>query len=234
MVQTLDIIRNLVQSVPLPVEITLVTDNLNGTYTIESCNTYYLQEKSKLVINGVSYTVVSVANNESFTIKGSVAPPAITFNLAAPYFFHGTIEQANTELGGIQSEFQKTPMVYLQRPFPESVDPRAKRGIVEIERTADVVLYFLTQANFEKWKTDDHDKHAIIPMRNLMNAWIAWLEKRPSKVGFLDTYETLDMIKFGVLINDKGYESALFDDDLSGVRLSITLPLTRACCECCI
>ncbi len=233
MVETVDIIRNLVQSVPLPVKITLVTDNLNGTYTIEACNTYYLQEKTDIIIDGITYPIVSVINNESFTIKGTVEPPVITFNLPAPKFFHGTIEQTNTEIGAIQSVFQKTPMVYLQRPFPETNDPRAKRGLVEIERTADVVLYFLTQANFAKWKTEDHDKHAIIPMRNLMNTWIDWLEKKPSKVGFLDTYETLDMIRFGVLISDKGYESALFDDELSGVRLSITLPLTRQCCLCC-
>lgn len=233
MTTTTDVIKSLVQSVPLPFKITLVTDNLDGTYTIETCKTYYLQANTELIINGVTYKVVSVVNNESVVLKGTVSPSLTPFNLPAPNFIHGTVVEANTEIGKEDNVYLRTPLVFLNRPFPESVDPKAKRGLVEIERTADVVLYFLTQALFEEWSTDDHDLHAIIPMRNLMEAWIDWLEKQPSKIGFLDTYETLDMIRFAVLITDRGYDKALFDDDLSGVRLSITLPLKRECFTCC-
>lgn len=229
--ETVDIIADLVANIPLNIDITNVVDNLDGTFTCSVCNTLYLSKGFSIVINLVEYQIVSVLVNESFIVSGSIIPPVIKFALPALYFFHGTILQTNLENTRDTNVFNRTPMVYLGRPFTETIDPLDQNN-VEIERESNVSLFFLTQADFEKWMTVDHDINAIKPMRNVMYAFIDSLKIAPNNkivARLSDTYTATDKIKFGIYVPQKGVETFLWNDKLSGVQCDITIPIRRQC-----
>lgn len=228
--ETVDIIGDLIQDWKIPFKINKVTDNLNGTYTLETCNTYYLQAHGKynfLTLAGTKYQVTGVQNNTTVIIKGTIAPIVGSYKLDNPFYFNGTILQTNVELKDESDTSKKTPMIYLKRPFED----RFYKDDSALDREANITLFFLTYANFEAWRTADHDRHAIKPMRNLMYAFIEML-KRNSNIGIIQDYVAIDRIKFGVTISN-GVTKSYWDDKLSGVELSLTLPIKQGkICSC--
>lgn len=227
-IETVDIVEDLVSRLNMPLKITEVVDNLDGTYKLETCNTYYLQAGFDVFLGLVTYQVVSVDINELVTVKGLSAPLIGSYSLPTPYFFHGSILQTNTELSQVPDVFSKTPMVYLKRTFHETFYGKE----AALDRESNLTLFFLTQADFEAWRTDDHDLHAIKPMRNMAYAFLEMLHK-DNQVGTLESFDLIDRIKFGVVVSDKGTVSSYWNDKLSGVELSISLPINKNyTCKC--
>jgi hypothetical protein len=223
MVNTIDIIKDLVTNLDLKLNVTSVV-TVGTTYKLFTCNTYYLAPQSKVTINAVVYTVVSIVNNEYIIVSGASLPSKGVYSLPAPYFTHGTVKQANEELSMESDMFKKTPMVFLRRPFSEVF----YNGQQSDERNVDLTLYFLTQADFEHWQIDSFDANAIKPMYNLMNAFINMLNnnKYINKAN-ISEFRIEEKIKFGIYVNDKGYENSIFNDTLSGVQLSLSLPIRK-------
>jgi hypothetical protein len=191
--ETVQVIGELIAAWQLPFVIDEVVDNGNGTYTLNVPKTYYLVSGKyrKLTISAVDYIITDVVNNVSVTIQGSVMPPSDTFNLPVPHYFHGTIVQTNSELKKEKDLSKKTPMVFLRRPFSETLDAQDLID-TDIANTADLTMYFLTEANFESWETDDHDKHAVIPMRNMVYEFIDMLKLNKKYIGRLGNYVVED------------------------------------------
>lgn len=228
---TVTIIRELVSQMKFPFTIKSVTDNLDGTYTLLTGSTHYLQKGSNTVfeIAGNDYEILEVVINTSVKVKGSTAPVAQTFNLPVPYFFHGTIRQTNTELSEDEDMAKKTPMVYLLRPFSETVDAQDEND-VPVERESELTLFFLAEADFTGWTyTDDFDHNALEPMWSMMNTFIETV-KESNMIGRIGTYRVEDKIKFAVYTSN-GAEKILFKDNLSGKQLDITLPIMASCCD---
>jgi hypothetical protein len=230
--ETVQVIGDLISSWQLPFVINSIVDNGDGTYTLYVPKTYYLQKgnRRKLTINLIDYLVNDVQNNESVTLKGSVIPPANTFNLPVPYYFNGTIIQTNTELKREQELSKKTPMVFLRRPFEETLDA-ADINDTDTANSAALTLYFLTESNFKEWLTSDHDKNAIVPMRNMIYEFIEMLKANEKYIDRLTNYQVTDLIKFG-LVTQNGVTAGLFSDNYSGAELNITLGIKYQCiCE---
>lgn len=228
--ETVQVIGELINSWVIPFEIKSVTGNADGTFTLHVDKTYYLQpgKRRTITINSVKYVVTDVQNNCTVTVKGAVIPPVTTFNLPVPYFFNGTIIQTNSELKRESDLSKKTPMIFLRRPFSETLDARDLTDTF-IANKADLVLYFLTEANFSEWLTSDHDKYAIKPMRNMAYEFIELLKKNVKYIERLTDYTMTDMIKFG-LVTQKGVETGgLFSDNYSGVEMDITLGIKYQC-----
>jgi hypothetical protein len=227
--ETVQVIGELIAGWEIPFVIDSVVDNLDGTYTLNVPKTYYLQpgNRRELVINLIKYKVTEVVNNTSVTLKGSVEPPSTTFNLPVPYYFHGTIVQTNSELKKESSLHKKTPMIYLRRPFPETLNAMDKVDS-DIANKADLVFYFLTEANFNEWLTADHDKYAVVPMRNMIYEFIELLKRNAKYIERLTDYTATDLIKFG-LVTTNGVTAGLFSDNYSGVEMNITLGIKYQC-----
>lgn len=226
-IETVDIIRDLVANMPIYLNIKAVTDNTDGTYLIETCNTSYLQKGFKLELDGQEYKIESVTVNESAILKGDLLPTKGKKVLPPLHFKHGSILQANSELTQVTDVFEKTPMVYLKRTFTENWGDDEDA----VERTANINLFFLTQADFEAWMTEDHDHHAIRPMRNVLYSFVDYLKNR-SDVGVIKGYTTVDRIKFGMVV-DLGVKTQYWNDKLSGVELQINLPISKGFkCKC--
>ena len=225
----IDILKPIVEDIQPEVTVKSVTDNLDGSYTIETCGIYYLQTGFTIIINSVDYTVSNITGNTILVI-GSVLPPVQNFTLYAPYFFHGTVTQTNVELTSVEDAALKTPMVYLYETLKEKVlDPMES----PVEFEAEVRLFFLTQANFADWKTADYYGEAIKPMSILADLFKKALDTAIG-IGLLGDADRVSHTKFGVHINDKGYEKFLFNDHLSGVEVRMNIPiLNKFSCEIC-
>ncbi len=233
-IETVDIIRDLIANWVIPMKIKSVVDNGDGTYLINTCNTYHLTSLSEnetsnynITIDGVGYDILEVITDVSILLKGASIPTVGVKNVNNVFFKHGTVTQTNNELTLEQDAFKKTPMVYLKRTFKDSV-----RRFSSIDRESSITLFFLTQANFDQWDTENFDKYAVKPMRRLVYEFIDMLTKNKN-IGDFDSYEIEDAIKFATFATDSGYEKQLFNDTLSGCRLDINLPIRKTYrCTC--
>jgi hypothetical protein len=153
-----------------------------------------------------------------------------SFTLPTVHFFHGTVKETNITLTKRQFDTQKTPLVYLLEIFSE----RFNEDVDEFERVSDLRLFFLTHANFEEWEVDDFYANSIKPMQRLTQHFIDTLNKQV-RVQQIRDYELTNLSRFGVYVNNKGFESTLFEDKLSGVELRISLELRKPtdCSGCC-
>ena len=219
MTETIDIVKDIVSNMNLQLNIKTVSseDNL---HTITVCNTYYLAKDNIIEIDSNSFTIVSVIDSE-IVLSGDVAPTVGKFTIANPFFFHGTITQTNNELSQITDCFEKYPAIYLRRTFVENWSRTS-----EIEREAQLTLYFLTQANFEQWQTENFDEYAIKPMRKLCYSFIDKINNN-RQLHKSNDWSITDNIKFATFVTDKGYENQKFNDTLSGVQLDITLKIKK-------
>lgn len=94
-----------------------------------------------------------------------------------------------------------------------------------LDRTSDLRLFFLTEANFEDWKTDQHYLDAIEPMRSMVDFFISEVLKKSKGLGKIEGYDVINHANFGVYTTDKGHTKKIFNDDYSGCELRITLPI---------
>jgi hypothetical protein len=234
--ETVLVIGELIEDWELSFVIDSVVDNGDGTYTLNVPKTFYLVSGKRriLTINLIDYVILEVVNNESVKLKGTDAndvplpvPPSDTFNLPVPFYFNGTIVQTNMEIKKEDDLSQKTPMIFLRRPFSETIDAMDQVD-TDIANKADITLYFLTEADFAEWSTSEHDEHAIVPMRNLMYEFIEMLKRNSRYIERLSDYQATDQIKFG-LVTQNGVTKGLFSDNYSGVEMDISLGIKYQC-----
>lgn len=226
-IETVDIIKDLITN---QLTFDLVIDSVDvidaNTFKNYVCETHYLSGKlsnnaQTIEINSNSYEVLEVVNNESITLLGSVLLSIGTYQLPNLYFKHGTIIQTNIELSAVIDKNEITPLVYLKRSFRETINGKESA----IDRESDITLYFLTQANFSEWETENYDDYAIIPMRNIVYSFIEMLENN-RYIGKTTDYRITDLFRFATY-SDKGSENLLFNEHLSGVELTLTLPINK-------
>ncbi len=226
-IETVDIIRDLVATLQLSVNVGSVTANVNGTYTVATTCTRHLQTGMSFSVSGIDYVVVSFVRDVSFTVSGASTISVSSFLLPAPKFWHGSILETNKTLTGISDMSEKVPMVYLRRPYRDNFN----RDDSANGRQTDVTLFFLSEDNFQQYDIDDRDNECIYPMRSLLYSFVEML-KNNSQIGTIESYEVENKERFGV-VNSKGVEKALFDTPLSGCELSITIPIKKNYqCKC--
>lgn len=223
-----DILQDVISEMNFEIDVKTVLDNEDGTYTLTVCDLKHLQLGFALEIDSEDYTISEVDyEDKTITITGTVLPPTGVFDLYEPQFYHGTIIQTNNELSRIVNVSDKTPMIYLYESFDERFNLQKTDAI---ERVSDVKIFFLTQANFEDWVTEDYYNHALTSMRYLLDNFLYTLD-RNSEIGRIETYDARNHTKFGLFLTDKGYELNYFNDQLAGIELNISLPIKRDECE---
>jgi hypothetical protein len=221
--ETVDIIEDLLTQINKTIEVKDCTDNFDGTYTIRTCDTLYLKVCDELTIDGRKYSVVSTTPNNSIVLKGKKKPEVSSFDIPAPTYFHGKAIDTNAELDMIDDKDTITPLVYLTEIYTDRFYPNDEL----IERTVDIRMFFLTTANYEDWKTNDHYTGAILPMRSLAYNFIETLEKSKIIGKFASYYDLTNHAKFGIFILRKGATKRIFDDNFSGVEFSVRLPILK-------
>ena len=234
--ETVDIVEDLIAALKIVVPFKTITDNSDGTYTIESCNTGYLFPCYKFVLDGIDYTVLNEVGkefvfNSKFTIKGNVIPTATQVLLDGLKYYHGTVIATKEELKRKELGSDKFPMAFLLEVLKDKFN---NADDARIERVSPLRLFFLSETNENDWTTQEHYEFAIKPMRNLLDKFITYLDKS-ALIGKIESYEAINHAKFGVFVSEKGgHTKRIFNDKLSGVELLIDLPIRKSkdCDDC--
>jgi hypothetical protein len=226
--ETLDIIKFLISQMVFPFVADVITDNEDGTYTLESCSTFHLQPTFKITIGATEYTITEVSHNTYIKISGPIFPTSYSFNVYNPIFFNGRVQDVDNEIRFINKAKNKTPMIYVMQDFPD----RFKSRDEALDRITPLRIFFLTQANNPKWTILQHNEQAVKPMRNLAYNFVDFLPTQ-KYIDDLDGYEIWDRIKFGKIQNETTKEKNMFAEWLSGCELVIDLPILKTANECC-
>lgn len=220
--ETVDIVEDLFSEVNTTFTAASIDDNGDGTYVLNTSDTMYLQVKRDLTIGGKKYRITNIIHNESVTVKGKVLPTELVFEAYPVFYFHGKAVETNAELDMIDDSDNKTPMGFLVEIITDRFYPNDELK----ERETDIRIFFLTPAAYDDWTTNEHYDGAIRPMRNLAYNFLDVLEK--SKIiGKFAQYDLTNHAKFGIFILRKGATKRIFDDNFSGVELTIRLPILK-------
>lgn len=216
---TVDIIEDFISSLTLDGFVSSFSEDGTNT-TIQVEKTYHARKKMLIDIDGTDYEIVSVVDNKSIEVVGVINDPNY-YIVPNPFYFHGTPILTNAHINGAKDK-DKYPMVYLYEILRE----KDKRINSRIARESDLRLFFLDNANFGEWDTDDHYSKRLLGLNNLVDEFI---ESARAYGCCFYLYETdftrINHVNWGVWRDNAGHEKKLFDDELTGVELSFTLPL---------
>ena len=223
-VETFTLIQQIIDSMDCSIAITSI--DVNGAFvTLNTRNTKWISYNYVITINSVNYNVYSVTPNVSFTINTLDSINETSVLLNKPFFFHGTFSTQSAEMTMIDNE-NKFPFIYLNEPsndvFYNSIEDARDR-----DSTCD--LYFMTEANHPDWTNEQQHTFAITAMNNMFTAFIQPLPYL-SFIGEFETFNAETHVKWGV-ITTQGHSVKIFNDDLSGKKLNITIPFLKTDCD---
>lgn len=226
---TYDLLADIFDTLDRTFTIDLITDNGNGTYTLEATNTLWITKGYTVTIDSVDYTVTDLQPDEWITISGDTLPTATEFEAYAPFFRHGSLMATRAELQAEANDANKYPMIFMHDKISERFNYDDE---LSLERESRCKFYALVPCDIKDWIITDHDRYAIRPMRNLMNAFVTAIKSATNVYdeGLVEG-EWSDEHKFGVFIQQQGSVKALFADNLSGTGLDIVIPFLQPSCE---
>lgn len=234
--QIYELLVPIVEGMNRQITIDSVTVNASS-YTINTCHTLWATKGYTVEIGGTDYVITDILPDQWIEVTGADPIVAATFFLYPFYFVHGKLRPVNTEISREENAFDKYPMLWLHDITDETFDrdPQNRLG-----RKADCNFYALADGNQEGLpKIVDHDRYAIRPMRNLLNAFIDALIA--SQLTLLDKgtdasyyqHQMRDDALFGKYFNGNNNsqnDGKFFNDDLSGTHLKINIPFKKSAC----
>ena len=218
---TVDIVEDFINTLDLSGDvISFSNDGANTTLVV--AKTFHARAKMVLDIDGVNYAVVSVADNQNIVVA-AVVLGATKYTVPNPFYFHGTPILTNAHVSGAKDK-DKVPMIYLYEILKEKDLKENSR----IERESDLRLFFLDNANFGEWDTEDHYSKRLLGINNLVDEFISAARKYSCCFYLYETdFTRINHVNWGVWEDNKGHTRTLFDDELTGVEVSFTLPLKK-------
>lgn len=221
---TVDILEDFINSLSLSGTVkSFQNDATDLTTTLFVDNIYHARKGMLLNIDGNEYTIFSTSQGISITVEGLLSE-AENYTVPNPFYFHGTPVKTNADHISGATSSAKVPMVYLYEILKE----RDLRVNSNIRRESDIRLFFLDSANFEDWNTDEHYSNRLLGLNNLVDTFIESARNYDCCFYLYDTdFTRINHVNWGVYQDNKGHMKKIFDDDLTGVELSFTLPLVN-------
>lgn len=191
-------------------------------------DTHRLVSGSTFTVGGDEFVVKKIVDSSKILIDGNTCLVGDVV-IGAPNYFHGTVKATTQELDLIKSNKNKVPMGYL---FEVLREKRNRNPEDVIDRRADLIIFFLEDADYKRWLTDDYYSDAIIAMDNLAEDFIDTISDS-SEIGCIerDDYMIIPHAKYGY-IDKNGHTKNLFNMQLAGVELRVTLPIKSKECKC--
>jgi hypothetical protein len=222
--ETVDIVEDLVNGINLTFTATDIIDLTGGFYQLNTTNTLHLQVCNFLLtIDGETYIITEVVKDSYIVLSGAVLPTSLSFDVYAPFYFHGTILATKSETDLITDSVDKTPMIFLL----ETIIDEFKNQESRTERTSSIRMFFLTQSDWEDNNTNDHYTKAIEPMRNLVYNFIDSLKGSKIINKFVELeYTVINHTHFAEYVKGS-YNNAIFDANLTGCELLLTLEILK-------
>ena len=223
--QTKDIIKDwLANDLDLSAKVLSVTyDAVEDLSTVVFDDSLHLREKMKFT-HGVDEYVVRSSNSSinSVEVDGDLTGLiGETVQIQPLFFVHGTPILVIQEIDG-KVPSDKYPLCWLSEPISE-VD----NGVNEaIDRSAEVLMFFLDSANSPQWLTYQHYDNVLYGLNKLYERF-----KRDIRLASCCLVQENEPIRrvnranWGVYANEKGYISKIMNDAVSGIELSFTLSI---------
>jgi len=220
MIQTVDIIGDLVSQIDTTIDVTNVQVLGDDTYKLTVCNTSYLNTKFSWEIEEDKTAIVTAfVFNESVTIKVvGFVPTEQIYTLPMVNYFHGTINAifSKDERANIKWQSgKKYPFVYLLERMIEKLD---KRPSSIIDRESPLKMFFLTNFDKGKAKTNHQYEEIIKPMSNVLEKFILLLEEN-EKIADLEDLDITNYVEFGTYIDTSGNIKNITGEAVSGQGL---------------
>lgn len=228
---TVDLVSEIVGQMTPEFLITNVIDNSDGTYTLETLDTYWLHSGQDAIIDGSKYEIVGFIINESITIKdiNSAGQPVVSFfTIPAPFFIHGKTVKAAKEHAEEKDPYIRMPFVWLYEILEATTitDVKVRWGL-----ESSPVLYFMDEAQSENWTSADHKRIILEPMRQMVEYFFFIMDKRRDLYGRLSEYDSTPRANWGKFIQDRGALGRFFHDSLSGHEVSMEFKASKKACD---
>jgi hypothetical protein len=226
--QTVDFIENIVASMTPTITIDSVVDNLDGTQTLTTCNTYWIRKFLDLTIDGNSYAVSSFIKDTSITIPSSPLVTVGSFVLTSPHYFHGSPMQVNNEFLIQKQDANKYPLVYLV----ESLTDNYYDELNSLDKDMNLRILFLDSFANKNDEVDAHYTNVIVPLNSSLNYFVEKLKSDSTTLPF--SYDVTNRVKVGVYSTNQGNTTQIFEDPLDGVEFvsTVTVYKSNDCNEC--
>lgn len=224
---------DIVDKIDNTVKVVYASEVVNNQQIIKLCNAKYLRLFSQIwYLDDTEYfSVVSYNEDGSLTVVGSnegiIAFKGQTLKLAKPYYLRGTARAVNFEWNKL-SEIQgfKLPLVWLVNPTSEKFSTNPP-----IERTSDLRIFLLCNANFIDDWTKEHREKNIVPLINLAEEIVNSINLNQKLFNRVIEYDTKDFAKFGTE-DTSGIIKNIIDANLSGVELKFSVEVLKQNCKC--
>jgi hypothetical protein len=198
----------------------------NQITTITIDNILNLRAGLTVKIDGTDYTVLTVSGTTIFTVQANLNNPAIVI-LPRPIWFAGSPLSVNKKIDEIPTPQYKVPMVWLHEVIRER---RIQTSDSTLEREAQIRLFFLDEADFSTWETSTNQATYYTKVIDGMDRLAEYMKEKMYNsmyFGKFEEYNITSFAKFGIYVDNKGVENSVFNDQLSGVELSMTLPVNK-------
>ncbi len=215
--ETVDIIKEILESLASELVVDAVVANADGTFTLETKCTWWLTLQSSVTIDGNPFLVQDFVFNTSLIVSpdgGAFTPTVGSWTLPAPSFIHGTLKMANNDVDANTDKTILCPFVYLFEILrdKENTDEESM-----IERETDLRMFFLDTVDTADWLTEDHYKYFVYPMKQCAELFISRIKTSRFFTESLN-YEYINLIN----VSEEGrQEKSIFDCNLSGVELRL-------------
>lgn len=197
----------------------------SATTIIAIDNVLNLRAGLSVTIGSTLYPVVSITSDKIFTVLGTVSPSTVT--LPKPIYFAGSPLSVNNKIDEIPVPQFKVPMIWLYEVIRER---RIQTEDSMTEREAAVRLFFLDEADFAAWETSTNQADYYAKVIDGMDRMAEYFKQKMYDsvyFGKFSEYNITSFAKFGVYTDNKGVLNSVFNEQLSGVELSLTLPINK-------
>ena len=231
MANLVDIIQDIINQINLVIPV-LSTDGVK----VYVCETTLHMTIGKIVTDsgGNEYEITDILNNVwvEVTPYGATVNPFSGTTITAPTitFLQGTPSSAGHEYLELKSSvtLEKTPFIWLLEPY----DTNELEIDSSLDGSFNCRLFFMDWADLPEWENINHNDYAIKPMENLASAFIDVIN---NDYNFKTITNPKRVIRprFGVVVSDKGSDSLIINEDLSGVELTPTIEIFDSeLCSC--
>jgi len=223
-VQTVDYLETFLAGINFKTFVTSYSNDGTST-TITVKEMFYARVGLNIDIDGTDYPITSVNyTTKTIIFTGVVAIPLVA-ELQAVQYFHGTPIAVNGELNAIPLTTDKAPFLYVYEIIPEDYDHSLTANL---DRIASVKMVFLDDSS-QYNTTDLHYSNVITPISNLVDKFVKdLLNDRGNTIRVLfERSRRLNHVMFGTYTDNKGHETTIFEDRLTGIELDIDIPFSR-------
>lgn len=207
--------------------ITIDSNDVEGSnYRLTMCRTYWVMVDMKIIIGGITFTVIEIDQDVSILVKGPAQPIGTTFQLDAPEFWYSTHRKVNSERKN-QTDI-RLPFVYL--PIYEVVEDHDDE--TDISYVADIRPLFLAGYNIQKDTIVLQQSETIKPMNAMATLFEEMVDDLDQQFNEPDSITRKEWMNFGSS-TVWGNDTLIFDQPISGVELRMALQvLNENLCLC--